>query len=167
MITRVHDTGSMYTRSRSAPRGPRPYDSNVAEVRPIELVAAPEGVRTELSSALLSAVADPVRWTVVRHLARHGTSCVCDLQERVPVAANLLSYHLKVLRDAGLVTTARRGRWIDYTLSTDAADRLADALPVSTRQSGHDCDRPPSHHAGRPWRGPGRSGVRCGRWRTG
>ena len=46
---------------------------------------------------------------------------MCDLQERVPVAANLLSYHLKVLRDAGLVTTARRGRWIDYTLADDAS----------------------------------------------
>ena len=85
----------------------------------------------ETSLALLSAVADPVRWTVLRHLAQHGTSCVCDLQDKVPVASNLLSYHLKVLRDAGLVTTARRGRWIDYTLAEDAAKRLAAALPVS------------------------------------
>ncbi len=98
-------------------------------------MAASDAARTEVGPALLSAVADPVRWTVVRHLARHGTTCVCDLQERVPVAANLLSYHLKVLRDAGLVTTARRGRWIDYTLSADAADRLADALPVGTTGS--------------------------------
>ena len=67
-----------------------------------------------------------------RHLAERGTSCVCDLQDRVPVASNLLSYHLKVLRDTGLVTTARRGRWIDYTLAADAAERLADALPVDT-----------------------------------
>lgn len=80
---------------------------------------------------MLSAVADPVRWTVLRHLAERGTSCVCELQDRVPVANNLLSYHLKVLRDAGLVTTARRGRWIDYTLAADASDRLAHALPVS------------------------------------
>jgi ArsR family transcriptional regulator len=83
------------------------------------------------SLSLLSAVADPVRWTVLSHLARHGTTCVCNLQERVPVAANLLSYHLKVLREAGLVTTARRGRWVDYTLADDAAARLHVALPVS------------------------------------
>ena len=79
---------------------------------------------------MLSAVADPVRWTVLSHLAQKGTSCVCDLQDRVPIAGNLLSYHLKVLRDAGLVTTARRGRWIDYTLAPDATGRLASALPV-------------------------------------
>ena len=48
-----------------------------------------------------------------------GTRCVCDLQDSVPVAANLLSYHLRVLRDAGLVTAARRGRWIDYRLDPD------------------------------------------------
>ena len=42
------------------------------------------------------------------------------LQEKVPVAANLLSYHLRVLRDAGLVHAARRGRWIeDYRLDGD------------------------------------------------
>jgi ArsR family transcriptional regulator len=89
----------------------------------------------EASLTLLSAVADPVRWTVIRHLARRGTSCVCELQDRVPVATNLLSYHLKVLRDAGLVTSARRGRWIDYTLAPDAAERLAGALPVDPAEA--------------------------------
>ncbi len=83
------------------------------------------------SITLLSAVADPVRWAVLSQLAQQGTSCVCVLQERVPVAPNLLSYHLKVLRDAGLVTTSRRGRWIDYSLADGASRRLAEALPVS------------------------------------
>jgi ArsR family transcriptional regulator len=83
------------------------------------------------SLTLLSAVADPVRWAVLSHLAEQGTSCVCVLQERVPVAANLLSYHLKVLRDAALVTSSRRGRWIDYSLAEGASRRLAEALPVS------------------------------------
>ena len=79
---------------------------------------------------LLTAVADPIRWAVLRHLA-DGQSCVCDLQERIPIASNLLSYHLKVLREAGLVATSRRGRWIDYSLADDALDRLVAALPGS------------------------------------
>ena len=79
---------------------------------------------------MLTAAADPVRWTVLDRLAE-GTHCVCDLQVHVPIAANLLSYHLKVLRDAGLVTTARRGRWVDYTLAPDAHQRLAAALPTA------------------------------------
>ena len=69
---------------------------------------------TELSpaaasaAALLAAAADPVRWTVLDRLAE-TPRCVCDLQEHVPVAANLLSYHLKVLRDAGLVVVRAEG----------------------------------------------------------
>jgi len=69
-------------------------------------------------TARLAALADPVRLRIVGVLAGGGR-CVCDLQEKVPVAANLLSYHLRVLRDAGLVTAARRGRWIDYRLDGD------------------------------------------------
>lgn len=83
----------------------------------------------EQAVALLVAVADPVRWRLVAELAGRGTRCVCDLQPVGQVAPNVLSYHLKVLRDAGLVTAARRGRWVDYTLSPDALDRLHRALP--------------------------------------
>ena len=78
--------------------------------------------------ALLTAAADPVRWTILRRLTT-GQACVCDLQGEVDVAPNLLSYHLKVLREAGLVTSTRRGRWIDYQLADGAMDRLAAALP--------------------------------------
>lgn len=84
--------------------------------------------RLEESVSLLTAVADPIRWRVVQRLAA-APACVCALQDQEPVAANLLSYHLRVLREAGLVTTSRRGRWIDYALAEDALDRLRAALP--------------------------------------
>jgi len=77
---------------------------------------------------VLQAVADPIRWTVLATLAQ-APRCVCKLQEQIPIAGNLLSYHLKVLREAGLVTTSRRGRWIDYALAHDAAERMRAALP--------------------------------------
>jgi ArsR family transcriptional regulator, arsenate/arsenite/antimonite-responsive transcriptional repressor len=86
--------------------------------------------RAEEAVVMLQAIADPIRWTVLNRLAEHG-SCVCELQEHVPIAANLLSYHLKVLRDAGLVTSSRRGRWIDYALTPDAWDRISAALPFT------------------------------------
>ena len=79
---------------------------------------------------MLTTVADPVRWAVLNRLGS-GQACVCELQEHAPVPANLLSYHLKVLRDAGLVTTSRRGRWIDYALADDAMARLRAALPAA------------------------------------
>lgn len=81
------------------------------------------------SAALLSAVADPVRLQLLNQLAVR-TSCVCDLQVEPPIPANLLSYHLKVLREAGLIEGARRGRWIDYSLTEGALGRLHAALPA-------------------------------------
>ena len=85
-------------------------------------------------TARLGALADPVRLRIVGVLA-DGTRCVCDLQAAVPVAANLLSYHLRVLRDVGLVAASRRGRWIDYRLDPDGfavlwAQVLAAGVPL-------------------------------------
>src|SRR5450631_4218470 len=77
---------------------------------------------------VLQAVADPVRWAVLTMLVE-APRCVCKLQEQIPIAGNLLSYHLKVLREAGLVTTSRRGRWIDYAMAPDARERMRAALP--------------------------------------
>lgn len=79
----------------------------------------------------LAAVADPVRWRLLAELSRQGTRCVCDLQPVSGVAPNVLSYHLKVLREAGLVTATRRGRWMDYALAPGAGDRLLAALPTA------------------------------------
>lgn len=59
-----------------------------------------------------------------------GQRCVCELLEEIGVAANLLSYHLRVLRDAGLVDASRRGRWIDYRLAPDRLHALREAIPV-------------------------------------
>jgi ArsR family transcriptional regulator, arsenate/arsenite/antimonite-responsive transcriptional repressor len=98
----------------------------------------------------LAALADPVRLRLVGVLAQGGR-CVCDLQEKVPVAANLLSYHLRVLRYAGLVTATRRGRWVDYRLDSDAfaalwARAAAAGVPmpgdrVAAGYCGPDCGR--------------------------
>ena len=97
----------------------------------------------------LGALADPVRLAVIGLLA-YGQHCVCDLQARVAVAPNLLSYHLRVLREAGLISATRRGRWVDYRLDVDGFAALwvalADAgvpLPgetVSTERVGPSCD---------------------------
>ena len=69
------------------------------------------------------ALGDPVRLTIVREL-RHGRRCACELADHANVTPPLLSHHLKVLREAGLVTGTKRGRWIDYDLDHDAVDEL-------------------------------------------
>lgn len=90
-----------------------------------------EAELTRSAAALLAVAADPVRLTLLNRLAAEGTRCVCELQMDPPIPGNLLSYHLRMLRDAGLVTTARRGRWVDYTLAEDALERLHATLPVA------------------------------------
>ncbi len=80
------------------------------------------------AAELLSAVADPIRLAVLDRLTG-GTVHVAQLLDEIPVAPNLLSYHLKVLRDAGLIAGSRRGRCIDYQLTPDALQRLHAALP--------------------------------------
>jgi ArsR family transcriptional regulator len=77
---------------------------------------------------LLIAAADPHRLALLRTLAG-GTQCVCELQRQVPLPGNRLSYHLKVLREAGLIIGVKRGRWIDYSLVEGALDRLRAAIP--------------------------------------
>lgn len=106
-------------------------------------------------TACLAALADPVRLRIVGVLGG-GSRCVCDLHEKVPVAANLLSYHLRVLRDAGLVTAARRGRWIDYRLDGDGFAALwgqasAAGVPLS------------GDHGGTAWRVPSCDATEVGR----
>jgi ArsR family transcriptional regulator, arsenate/arsenite/antimonite-responsive transcriptional repressor len=68
--------------------------------------------RLAVLAGRLAALADPMRLRIVTLLAEGGR-CMCDLHVQVPVAANLISYHLRVLRDAGLVprsATPRSGR---------------------------------------------------------
>jgi ArsR family transcriptional regulator len=55
---------------------------------------------------------------------------VCELLEEIGIAANLLSYHLRVLKDAGLVEASRRGRWVDYRLAPEGLETLRAVIPA-------------------------------------
>lgn len=79
--------------------------------------------------SVLGAVSDPIRLSILDEL-RRDQRCVCDLQELLDVAPNLLSYHLRILREAGLVAATRWGRWVDYRLTRDAATVMRAALPL-------------------------------------
>lgn len=89
-----------------------------------------ESTSIEERAAVLSLLADPTRLRILDGLSDE-MKCVCELQDMIPgVAANLLSYHLRVLREAGLIEATRRGRWVDYRLAGDAGAVIRRALPV-------------------------------------
>lgn len=75
----------------------------------------------------LRALAEPVRLGLVDELARED-ACACELRARLGLSAPLMSHHLKVLREAGLVRCAKVGRRVEVTLDRDALAHLASSL---------------------------------------
>jgi len=74
---------------------------------------------------LFHALSDETRLEIVRLLS-HGERCVCELQNVLDAAQSRLSFHLKTLKDAGVVSDRRDGRWIYYALNRDALDEIAE-----------------------------------------
>ena len=74
---------------------------------------------------LLAALADPVRLSFVRQVAEGDGICACDFSECCTVSQPTISHHLKVLREAGVLTSERQGTNIVYSLSPDFARRWA------------------------------------------
>ncbi|MBE9137574.1 winged helix-turn-helix transcriptional regulator [Nodosilinea sp. LEGE 07088] len=74
------------------------------------------GKRSHRLVARFKALADPLRLEVIE-LLRSQEMCVCDLCDRMDIAQSKLSFHLKTLREAGLITARQEGRWIYYSLN--------------------------------------------------
>jgi ArsR family transcriptional regulator, arsenate/arsenite/antimonite-responsive transcriptional repressor len=84
---------------------------------------------------VFKALGDPVRLRLVSLIgAREGGEvCVCDLTSAFNLSQPTISHHLKVLREAGLIDSERRGTWVYYRLVPAALERMAGllAVPVS------------------------------------
>ena len=80
-------------------------------------------LNVEQSRRLLKALADPIRLDVIHALAQ-GERCVCELTGDLKLTQSKLSFHLRVLREAGLVIDRQNGRWIYYRLQPDALAAL-------------------------------------------
>ncbi|MEO7521357.1 MAG: metalloregulator ArsR/SmtB family transcription factor [Gemmatimonas sp.] len=79
------------------------------------------------AAGLFHALSDETRLGIVEML-RDGEQCVCDLQSAFDAAQSRLSYHLKVLKEAGLVTDRKEGRWSYYALRVDALGETHDLV---------------------------------------
>jgi ArsR family transcriptional regulator len=71
------------------------------------------------------ALADATRLGIVERL-RAGERCVCDLTDDLEASQSRLSFHLKTLKDAGIVTDRRQGRWVYYALNPRTMEALED-----------------------------------------
>lgn len=88
------------------------------------------------TAQLFHALSDETRIGIIEMLDA-GERCVCDLQETLNAAQSRLSFHLRVLKDAGIVSDRREGRWSYYELNRTAFDEaeaiLARLRPRSRR----------------------------------
>jgi ArsR family transcriptional regulator, arsenate/arsenite/antimonite-responsive transcriptional repressor len=79
---------------------------------------------------LFKAIGDPVRLRLLSLIACHegGEACVCDLTSAFDLTAPTISHHLKVLKQAGLIASERRGTWVYYWINPGLLARLSALL---------------------------------------
>jgi ArsR family transcriptional regulator, arsenate/arsenite/antimonite-responsive transcriptional repressor len=85
-----------------------------------------EREQAERMGAVAKAIGDPIRMQLVDVLRKHaGKVCVCELVPLFDLSQPTVSHHLKVLREAGLVGSERRGLWAYYYVNPDALEELS------------------------------------------
>jgi ArsR family transcriptional regulator len=103
----------------------------VVEACAIPLVREPIGEAAAAGLAqVFKALADPVRLRLVSMIGAHagGEVCVCELTTPFDLTQPTISHHLKVLREAGIITSERRGTWVYYRLVPAALEQIAALL---------------------------------------
>jgi ArsR family transcriptional regulator, arsenate/arsenite/antimonite-responsive transcriptional repressor len=83
----------------------------------------------DVMAGLFKALGDPVRLRLLANIAsaEGGEACVCDIQD-VGVSQPTVSHHLKKLREAGLLTSERRGSWVYYRVAAGVLEAMASML---------------------------------------
>jgi ArsR family transcriptional regulator len=105
-----------------------PKQKNPPGERCCEPVVYPDVERrqAERMAAVAKALGDPIRLTLVDVLRKHaGKVCVCELVPLFDLSQPTVSHHLKVLRDAGIVDSERRGLWAYYYVIPEAMEELS------------------------------------------
>ncbi len=96
--------------------------------------AQKNGVDAARVARVCHALSDETRLAVLERL-RGGERCVCDLMDLLATGQSRLSFHLKVLKDAGLVRDRRDGRWIHYSLNPETLELVRDYTTFLTRRT--------------------------------
>ena len=90
----------------------------------------PDAETVESLGEIFKALGDPVRLRLLSMVASRagGEVCVCDLTPAFDLSQPTISHHLKLLKQAGLIDSERRGTWVYYRLLPQTTDRLASVL---------------------------------------
>lgn len=74
------------------------------------------------AAQLFKALGDDNRLRIVRHIAQQEEVCACKLLDELSISQPTLSHHMRLLRDSGLVTARKEGRWMHYSLNKECFD---------------------------------------------
>ncbi len=91
--------------------------------------------QAEAVAHLLKALADPVRLRLMSLIVTTDEACVCDLAVPFDVSQPTISHHLRVLKDAGLVESERRGTWVYYRARREALDAIGGVFAETSASS--------------------------------
>jgi len=105
-------------------------------------VSRPLGSDEELGrlARLFHALSDETRLQIVGRLLA-GEQCVCNLTDALGAGQSRLSFHMKALKDAGLVTDRRDGRWIHYSLNHEALSGIGSLIGALAEKAETVCGR--------------------------
>jgi ArsR family transcriptional regulator len=102
-------------------------------LKPGKRAAGKSGMDAAGIARICHALSDETRLAILERL-RNGEQCVCNLADVLQSGQSRLSFHMKTLKDAGLVRDRREGRWIHYSLNPEALDAVAEF--VASHQQG-------------------------------
>lgn len=109
--------------------------SRAALPLPLPVVPRPAPASAAVLARRFHALSDPTRVEILERL-RGGERCVCELTGALDAAQSRLSFHLRTLREAGLVADRREGRWVYYRLVPEALEGLSEALAALSKPGG-------------------------------
>lgn len=98
----------------------------------------------EAASRLFHALSEPTRLRILEEL-KDGEQCVCELTETFGTGQSRLSFHLRVLKEAGLINDRPEGRWMYYSLNFEGIKELAELVDSLQKSQ-------PSRQSCGPWR---------------
>jgi ArsR family transcriptional regulator len=125
-VNQIDIYGSMTVDLELAPKQKRPPGEPCCE--PV-VYPDVERAQAERIATIAKALADPIRLQLVDVLRKHaGKVCVCELVPLFELSQPTVSHHLKVLREAGIVDSERRGLWAYYYVLPDALKELSQWL---------------------------------------
>ena len=93
----------------------------------VQIRSKAETVRRAKTAKWFHALSDEIRLEIVSMLTG-GERCVCELMDELDVAQSRLSFHLRVLKDAGLVIDRKDGRWVHYSLDRSRIEEMESLL---------------------------------------